>query len=114
MVRSTKTNATVPMQPRPTPTNQRDESDEEEGRSSLGKTKRRKIGDLGSGDVREKEDQESEGPTISEVTTALQTPVPEKAKKMTGIYLDEILSEKSKKNAKKKKRFAQRAEAKLS
>jgi hypothetical protein len=92
----------IPTKPKPATTSRSAESDEE-GRSSLGKTKRRKTEQTILREGKEKKDEESEQATVPEVAKTLQTPVVVKAKKKPVSYLDEILSERSKKEQKKRK-----------
>lgn len=107
-----KMNANVPTKPRPATANPSAESDEEEGRSLLGKTKRRKTEQTTLVEVKGNKDEEGEQATVSEVATPAQTPGAAKMKKPSS-YLDEILSARSKKKKKKMQRSGQHEDAKM-
>jgi hypothetical protein len=102
MGNTAKANVNVPTKPRPAITNRNAESDEDEGRSSLGKTKRRKTKQTTVVEVRESGDADGEQVTVPEGAKTLLTPVVAKTKMKRGSYLDEILSERSKKKKMKK------------
>jgi hypothetical protein len=101
-INAAKTNVNPPAKPRPVTTNQSVESDDEEGRSSLGKTKRRKTVQSQVVGMEENGPEEGEQATTLELAAHLQTPIAAKMKK-PGSFLDEILSERSKKKKKKKR-----------
>jgi hypothetical protein len=103
----------VPTKPRPAFTNRSTESDEEDGRSSLGRTKRGKLERARAVEVEQNLDEESEQAPVLEVAETLKTPIAAKTKRKPGSYLDEILSERSKKKQ-KKKASGQRGNAELS
>ena len=109
-----KANVNNPVKPRPATTNRSGESDEEEGRSSLGKTKRRKLGEIVVSDMKGEQDEQSKRVTVLGVTNTSKLPVLEQAKAKPGGYLDEILAQRSKKEKKTKKRSRQRGDAKMS
>jgi hypothetical protein len=102
----------VPPKPRPAITNRGTESDEEDGRSSLGRTKRGKLEQARRVEIEENLDEEGEQVPVSEVAETLKTPMAAKTKRKPGSYLDEILSERSKKK-RKKKASSQRGNAEL-
>jgi hypothetical protein len=97
-----KANVNAPAKPRPATTNRSAESDEGEGRSSLGKTKRRKTIQCRVVGMEENWSEKGERAMTSELTVPLQTPTAAKTK-TPGSYLDEILSERSNKKKKKKR-----------
>jgi hypothetical protein len=92
----------VPPKPRPAITDRSSESDEEDGRSSLGRTKRGKLQQTRVADVEKNIDEEGEQAPVLEVAETLKTPVAAKTKRKSGSYLDEILSARSKKKQKQK------------
>ena len=101
--KAVKANVNLATRPTPATTNRSAESDEEEGRSSLGKTKRRKNEQSRVLEVKENEDEEGDQAILPEILEAQPTLVVEKVKKKPGSYLDEILSERSKKKRKRKR-----------
>lgn len=103
-----KTNANVPTKPRPATANPSAESDEEEGRSLLGKTKRRKTERATLVKVKGNKDEEGEQATVSEVAQTSEV-----AKMKPSSYLDEILSARAKKKKKKMQRSGQHEDAKI-
>jgi hypothetical protein len=102
----------VPTKPRPAITNRSAESDEEDGRSSLGRTKRGKLEQAKAVEVEENLDEKGEQAPVLEVAETLKTPMATKTKRKPGSYLDEILFERSKKKQ-KKKASGQRGNAEL-
>ena len=92
----------VPPKPRPVITNRCTESDEEDGRSSLGRTKRSKLERVRAVEVEENLGKEGEQAPVLEVAETLKTPMAAKTKRKPGSYLDEILLGRSKKKQKKK------------
>ena len=109
-----KANVKNPVKPRPATTNRSAESDEEEGRSSLGRTKRRKLGETGVSDEKGEQDEQSKQVTSSGLMNTSTPPVLEQTKAKSGSYLDEILAQRSKKEKKNKKRSGQRGDIKVS
>ena len=90
----------IATKPRPTSTGRTADSDEEDGRSSLGKIKRRRVDQLPwvkAGDPDEDEAQEA-APAVP--TKGLPPPVKD-TKKRPASYLDEVLAARSKKKKKK-------------
>jgi hypothetical protein len=102
----------VPTKPRPAITNRSTESDEEDGRSSLGRTKRGRLEQARTMEAEENLDEEGEQAPVLEVVETLKTPMAAKMKRKPGSYLDEILFERSKKKQ-KKKASGQRGNAEL-
>jgi hypothetical protein len=102
----------MPTKPRLAITNQSTENDEEDSRSSLGRTKRGKLEQARAVEVEENLNEEGEQAPVLEVVETLKTPMAAKTKRKPGSYLDEILLEKSKKKQ-KKKASGQRGNAEL-
>jgi len=92
----------VPTKPRPAITSRSTENDEEDGRSSLGRTKRSKLEQARAVGGEENLDEKGEQAPVLEVAETLKTPMAAKTKRKPGSYLDEILLERSKKKQKKK------------
>src|SRR4051794_29387463 len=97
-----KLTGNIPTKPRPAITNRSTEGDEEDGRSSLGRTKRGKLEPARTVEVEQNLDEEGEQAPVLEAAETLKTPIAAKTKRKPGSYLDEILSERSKKKQKKK------------
>ena len=89
----------VESKPRPTPVRRAAEDDEEEGRSSLGKSKRRKTFDK-----QESAMQDYNAEAKEATTSRLSKDATRRSKKSGNSYLDEVLAEKQRKKQKKKRK----------
>ena len=97
-----KVNVNVTPKPRPAILNRSAESDEEEGRSSLGKAKRPKKEQVTVVEVSQNESGEAQQSAVRELAEPVLSPGVATGKQLPGSYLDDIRSKRSTKKRRKK------------